>query len=312
MGALITFGLVVACGLWLRAQVLRGQPRAYKYRPMHLIVGTPGSGKSYTLTYRAIESLAYGRAVRLNFALLPERVFAALRIRYGLSEADARDAVRRISYFRTWEDYVDAYDLDAYVDECQDVYRSTDWHSVPPEFITWNAQHRHRLCTITLASHRFGAIHNYVREGLISNIYLAKPAMWLTRLARTMSGNRFPLIKLLEIKDEQESTLPGASKRGGLLYRFFRGSSYPLDPIIANCYDHVGGVFPSPLDLQRRDTGKAGLVLKPRVAAKQRSHAVDGMPFLSPEEHAEAMRDGVAVHDVLASSLDVQRRALAA
>lgn len=261
---------------------------------MTLIIGTPGMGKSYSLTWRALQSLASGRRVRLNFALRPDRVFVALRLAYGLSVERARAAVERIEYLRTWEDYVDAFDVDVFIDEAQDVYRATDWAIVPPEFITWNAQHRHRRVRIVLAAHRFGTIHNYVREGLLARVYIARPANWFLRLMRRVTHvGSLPLIQLLEAKNEEDERIAGA--RIGLAFRMSRTDVFPLDPIIANCYDHEGGVFMSPLDVTRRERSKhEGVQLATRSVRRKESRAVDGLPYLEAEEFAALRGTGQA------------------
>lgn len=298
-----------ALGLFVTYWVWRFLPKGsgrrvkpgYKYRPMQLIVGTPGMGKSYTLTFRALESLAAGRHVRLNFGLRPDRVFIALRLRFRLSEEDARAAIGRISYFRTWEDYVDAYELDAYIDEAQDVYRATDWNSIPSGFITWNAQHRHRRCNIILAAHRFGAVQNYVRDGLITNIYLAKPANGLAVAFRKVTGGgKYPLIQLLNIKNADEETLPSAQQRKGIANGMSRAETVPVDPRVANCYDHEGGVFMSPLDADKRAKGKDTVsAINPRRVVDLASVPADGLPCLDVAERVDLMKAGASAGDAL-------------
>lgn len=277
---------------------------AYRYRPMALFVGVPGSGKSYRLVADAVRSLAQGRHIRTNFYLRPDRVFIALRVRYGLSVPEARSAVRRISYIRTFEDLVDAYDCDVFLDEVQDLLSAQDWNIFPAPVVTWFAQHRHRLCRIELAAHKFGALHNYIRDGLVANIYLAKPAGVSVRAWRLVTGAPGQVLQFIQIKDEEEETLKSPGLRRGAIRRWMNGQSMPLDPIIGNCYDTEGGVLPSPLAEIRRERGKdLGIELTPRRRVELRAVAVDGLPEVKPAEHWLSIEENVPAHTLLALSV---------
>lgn len=240
----------------------------YRYRGILLLTGLPGSGKTYKMIAMMLQSLSDGRHVRVNFNVRYDKTYIALKKIHRLSHSDAVAAIRRITYLDDWEDYIDAYDCDVYIDECQDVMDSKEWHYIPNEFVTWGAQHRHRKCRIVLAAHRFGKIHTYWRE-LIASIEMARPAaFYMKPFYNFIRGNKYPLLHYLAIKDPEEEVTDKPRAKKGLINKFTTWSLLPLDPMIANCYDHEGGVRVSPLTklLKDQKKHKIELELKPRRA----------------------------------------------
>lgn len=267
----------------------------YRYTGMLLLVGVPGSGKTYKMIKLMVQRLAEGRFVRVNFNVRHDRVYLALRRVHRLDHETALAAVGRIGHLDTFEDFLDAYDCDVFLDEAQDTLSSADWQSFPHEVVQWFAQHRHRLCRVVLASHRYGSIHNYVRE-LVGEIELARPAPWYARAAMLARGSA-PLLQYVVIKDAEEgvtpSSGPSTSKaKGGKL--LFSMSAMVLDPLTASCYDTHGGVRPSPMARVRaaRRKGKDEFVLAPRVERLQVSASADGLPALEHGELVELLRPG--------------------
>ena len=270
-----------------------GRVPAWRYEPMTLYVGVPGSGKSYRLTWGIVRSLAQGRHVRVNFSLRPSKLYIALRLRYRLSHEDAQQAITRITYIRTWADILDSYDCDVFIDECQMLLNSREWNMVPAAIVEWSATHRHRLCTVTLAAHRFGTIESTIREGHITRIFLTRKAPFLRRLGRKMvARSPYPLLQYFGIKEDEDDSLQAGQKRKGFFRALNGNDVQPLDPVIAACYDSTGGVFPSPLAATRAEKGKDhGLSLQERHADALASSAVDGLPALSEAELVEAIRE---------------------
>lgn len=289
--------LIVLGVLALRGWTPRGgRPRArYRYTGMLLLVGIPGSGKTYKMLSLLVQRLAEGRAVRCNFNLRFERVYLALRRRYRLSHSEALAALGRVSYLDTFEDFVDAYDCDVFIDEAQDLCGSADWALFPHEVVTWFAQHRHRGCRIVMASHRFGAIHNYVRE-LIADIQLARPAPWFLKPAYFAVQGRsdVPLLQYVQIKSPEEDVMSSPGARRGVS-QLFNLTMHPLDQLVASCYDTHGGVRPSPMAAYRRSKRKdeLDLVLQPRREVIVVSRPADDLPALSIDELMECVRHGV-------------------
>jgi zona occludens toxin (predicted ATPase) len=62
---------------------------------IHAYVGTPGSGKSYTVTMMGVKALAEGRHWWANYTVIPEFVYIALRKRYKKSHQEALAATLR-------------------------------------------------------------------------------------------------------------------------------------------------------------------------------------------------------------------------
>jgi hypothetical protein len=290
--------LLLAVAGWWRWGRARARPHRapYRYEGMLLLVGVPGTGKTVKMVRMLVQRLAEGRHVRCNFNVRHDRVYLSLRLRYLLSHAEALAAIGRLSHLDTFEDYVDAYDCDVFIDEAQDVCNAADWQLFPHEVRTWFAQHRHRRCRVVMASHKFGAIHNYLRE-LIAEIQLARPAPWVLKpfyfLVR--GSTAYPLLQYVTIKDAEEEVGPsGPSKTRGGVSRAFTLSMVPVDPLVASCYDTHGGVRPSPMDAIRRSRGKGEVIkLRPRVEVLNHSApaAIDALPALSHDELVALLRD---------------------
>jgi hypothetical protein len=277
---------------WLlvgRRVAASGRVPAWRYVPMTLYVGVPGSGKSYRLTWGIVRVFAQGRHVRVNFGIRPAKLYIALRMRYRLTHEDAQRACTRVTEIRTWADILDSYDCDVFLDEVQMMLNSREWSMVPAAIVEWSATHRHRLCTVTMAAHRFGTIESTIREGHITRIFLTRKAPMLRRLARrAITATPYPLLQFFAIKEDEDDILAAGKKRGGLFRGFTSNDVEPLDPVIAACYDSTGGVFPSPLALTRAEKGKDhGLALPERSGNGLSSSAVDGLPALSDAELVE-------------------------
>lgn len=287
---------VVPRALDRRRRRRTGAAVPYKYRPMRLLVGSAGTGKSYYLTFQAVKSLAEGRRVLCNFGLRPERVYLALRRRYGLGHRAAMDAVARIEYLETYDDWINAKDCDVYLDEVQDFISGQSWNLIPWVVITKFAQHRHFKLRVTMAAHRFLALHTYVREGLVAEVFVARAPNVLVRIKRAIRtllvGPPLPQLHYMQVKDESDELTKDVKRRKGLLSRWSSSESVPLDPLVANSYDHIGGVFESPLSIIRRESGKDhGIVLVRELDPHPESFPVDGLPSLSILEVAEHADD---------------------
>lgn len=299
---MLTFASLVLIGWWLlsrRRRGAKGTPGSvrWRYRPMLLLVGVPGSGKTYKMVHLMVRRLAEGRHVRTNYNVRHDRVYTALRRRYGLGHESALAAVGRITHLDTFEDILDAYDCDVFIDEAQDLLSSTEWSSFPHEVVQWFAQHRHRRCRVVLASHRWGSIHNYVRE-LIGDIELARPAPWWARAVTGAVVGAAPMLQYIAVKDADEGVAPtsGVSAQRSRRSVVTKGEVLRLDPLIASCYDTEGGVRPSPMArirAQRAERkGDEVLVLRPRRERLQVSWPSDGLPYLEHQELVEALQDG--------------------
>jgi hypothetical protein len=273
----------------------------YRYTGMLLLVGVPGSGKSYKMLELLLRRLAEGRHVMVNFNLRYDRVFVALQRMHHLTAEEARAALRRIRYLDTFEDIVEALDTDVFIDEAQDMLSSADWHLFPQPVVNWFAQHRHRGCRVVLASHRWGSIQNYVRE-LVSDVELARPAPWYARLGMLLFARGRPLLQYVSIKEAADGATPASGpsatkKRNPLLSL----SVTVLEPVVASCYDTHGGVRESPMSRLRRERSKDGdvIVLKVRSSVVGSSSATDGLPELSYQEHIDAVRVGLSPHRIV-------------
>lgn len=292
-------------GLWLVGRRMQRRPR-YRYSPMLLIVGLPGAGKTYKLVQMMVRRLAEGRHVRVNFNVRWDRLYIALRMRHGLSPAEARAALSRVGFLDTFEDILDAVDCDVFIDEAQDLLNSAEWQVMPHEVIQWFAQHRHRQCRIIVTTHRFGALHNYVRE-LIGEIELARPAPWFVRAA-VAARPGVTVLQYLQIHDAEEGALggttAGAARKRGVLLNL---SSLTVDRVIAEVYDTHGGVRMSPMARIREARRREGerFVLTERTWRAGYSQPVDGLPALSPEEVVAFIPTGGA-------AAELQRRLYAA
>lgn len=284
---------VLVVGVWFlsrRSRRRTGEPGSvpFRYRPMLLLVGVPGSGKTYKMVHVMVQRLAEGRFVRTNYNVRHDRIYLALRLRYGLSDVAAKRAVGRISHLDRFEDVLDAVDCDVFIDEAQDLLSSTDWQMFPQEVVNWFAQHRHRRCRVVLASHRWGSIHNYVRD-LVGDIELARPAPWFARMVSGVWGN-VPVLQYVEVKNAEEGVTPssGISAERSKRSVITKGSVLRLDPLVASCYDTEGGVRKSPMQLLRDERnerkGRDRLVLAERRSRHTVSRPGDGLPFL---EHGE-------------------------
>lgn len=293
----LLLGAAVAVYVGAGRRSRRPAPK-YRYCGMLLLVGVPGSGKTYKMLHLMLQRLAEGRDVRVNFNVRYDRVYWALQRQFHLTREEARAALTRITYLDSFEDFVDAYDCDVFIDEAQDVCNSTDWQMFPHEVVTWFAQHRHRRCRIVMASHRFGSIHNYVRE-LLAQIELARPAPWFTRAYAILFRRGLPLLQYINIKepDEEVTSKPNAKARKGFSMMFAL-SLLAVDPIVGNCYDTHGGVRPSPMAALRRKRAKSDeevLVLKPRLSNTDvsRPSPLDDQPYLALPEWLEAVQRGM-------------------
>lgn len=300
--------VVVAAVVLRFALGVRSGPRRvrYRYTGMLLLVGVPGSGKSYKMLELLLRRLAEGRHVMVNFNLRYDRVFIALQRVYGLEAEAARAALRRIRYLDTFEDILEAIDTDVFIDEAQDMLSSADWHLFPQSIVNWFAQHRHRGCRVVLASHRWGSIHNYVRE-LVADVELARPAPWYARLGMLLFARGRPLLQYVSIKEAADGATPASGpsasrKRNPILSL----SVTVLEPLVASCYDTHGGVRESPMSRLRRERSKDAyaIVLKPRRSLVVSSSPADGLPALSYEEHLDAVRVGLPPHLILAELFD--------
>jgi hypothetical protein len=268
---------------------------------MTLYVGVPGSGKSYRLTWGIVRALAQGRHVRVNFALRPAKLYVALRMRYRLGHADALLACTRVTYIRTWADVLDAYECDVFLDEVQMMLNSREWSMVLVSIVEWSATHRHRLCTVTMAAHRFGTIESTICEGYIICIFLiCKVLMLRCFVRRAVTPTPYPLLQFFSIKEDEDDTLAAGKKRGGLLRGFTSNDVQPLDLVVAACYDSTGGVFLSPFAITRAEKGKDyGLVLPERSGNTLSSVAVDGFLALTDAELVEHIAHAMPAHVTL-------------
>lgn len=288
LGALV----IVPPALVRRQRRRTGAAVRYKYRPMRLLVGSAGTGKSYYLTFQAVKSLAEGRSVLVNFGLRPDRVYLAMR-QYGLGHRPAMDAVGRIKELRSFDDWIEAKDCDVYIDEVQNFIPGADWHDIPTQVVVKFAEHRHFRLRVTMAAHRFLALHTYVREGLIAEVLVARAPNVLVRIWRGMRtvaiGPQKPVLHYMNVKDESDELVANVKKRKGGLARLSASESVPLDPVIASCYNHIGGVFASPMtEIQRAKGRHAGVSLVVREPEPlPESYAVDGLPALSIAEVAD-------------------------
>jgi hypothetical protein len=179
--------LVSAVLAWLlvgRRVAATGRVPAWRYEPMTLYVGVPGSGKLYCFMWGIVRVFAQGRYVCVNFVLCLVKFYVALRMRYRFGHADALLVCTRVTYIRTWADVLDVYECDVFFDEVQMMLNSREWSMVPASIVEWSATHRHCLCTVTMAVHRFGTIEFIIREGHITCIFLICKAPMLRRLAR--------------------------------------------------------------------------------------------------------------------------------
>lgn len=283
-----------------RSRRRTGEPGSvpFRYRPMLLLVGVPGSGKTYKMVHLMVQRLAEGRFVRTNYNVRQDRIYLALRLRYGLSDLAAKRAVGRVSYLDRFEDILDAVDCDVFIDEAQDLLSSSEWQMFPQEVVNWFAQHRHRRCRVVLASHRWGSIHNYVRD-LVGDIELARPAPWFSRMIAGIWGN-VPVLQYVEVKNAEEGVTPSSgisaerSKRSVVV----KGSVLRLDPLVADCYDTEGGVRRSPMqairDERRERKGHERLVLADRRVRHTVSRPVDGLPYLEHDELVGLLASGMS------------------
>jgi hypothetical protein len=277
---------------WLlvgRRVAASGRVPAWRYVLMMLYVGVLGFGKFYCFTWGIVRALAQGRHVRVNFGIRLAKFYIAFCMRYCLTHEDAQRACTRVMEIRTWADILDSYDCDVFLDEVQMMLNSREWSMVPAAIVEWSATHRHRLCTVTMAAHRFGTIESTIREGYITRIFLTRKAPMLRRLVRrAITVIPYSLLQFFAIKEDEDDTLAVGKKRGGLFCGFTSNDVEPLDLVIAACYDSTGGVFPLPLALICAEKGKDyGLVLPECFGNGLSSFAVDGFSALSDAELVE-------------------------
>lgn len=293
MDALIYVVVIVLLGSqWLIRSQRRRIPR-YRYRGVRVYVGDPGTGKSYRMVELLLESLAQGRGVVINFDLRPFFVVLALVTRYGLTRTEAVARLRKVRHLEGFEDLIEAYDEDVYIDEAQDVLNSQYWTIYPDEVITWFAQHRHRRCRVVLATHKLSRLHNYVRE-LISDIYrTAVPiaAFYPVLALWHRTSKQILMYRHMKASDELK---PVSGFKGGDWVG--RAEFCVINLLVARCYDHEGGVRRSPLSdwLDQHKPSRIRLKLPPR----RRSLACavlaveDGLPHVTWEEYMELLDRG--------------------
>lgn len=275
-----------------------GTGKPYKYRPMKLLVGSAGTGKSYYLTFQAVKSLAEGRGVLVNFGMRPDRVYLALRKRYGLDHRPAMAALGRIHDLATFDDWINAKNLDCYIDEVQNFIPGQDWALIPWPVITKFAEHRHFKLRVTMACHRFLSLHTYVREGLVAEVFVARSPGVLNRMGRGMRtlvmGPQLPTLHYMQVKDESDELAKDVKKKKRALSRWQSSEAVPLDPLVASCYNYLGGVFESPMaSIQRQKNKHAGMTLVTRDPEPlPESSPADDLPALTIAEVAQLGGNG--------------------
>lgn len=281
----------------------RRPKKPYKYHGMIVWVGIPGSGKSYRLTSNMVtKSLVAGRHVLVNFKVRYDMAYFLLKTRYGFNHGEAKDALARIEYLKTFEDLVGAYDKDIYIDEAQNAVDASAWQQFPDEVVRFFAEHRHRMCRIEMATHKFGKIHNYIRE-LCEQVYLVTPVFWWLKPITFLIGENW--LCYVQTKDAEEETgvvARGKPKGKKWLMRFHMKR---FDLSIARCYDHRGGILDPPLKEYLRRIGKQPkvvLAMEERRSIKD-SEPRDGMAALSVEEVIELHQKKSSGADLLRTKL---------
>lgn len=270
-------------------------------------VGIPGSGKSYALVLKALEALAAPRPrpVYANFGLIRENVYHYLRIRKGLPH---REAVLRTDLIREIRDYPDLLNVHDGVllfDEAHMWLPSRQFDLIPVEVIAFWSQHRKVGVDVYLATQRYGSVDAIVRE-LVAFVYWARPApFWLRMILLPWARGR-KILRYTAIMDESLGTMQKQTKT--IFEGVARSSVVILDPLAAACYDTLAIFEPPIVKLQRELDPKKRAIFErmgltwdaSRVQGRcEVPRAVDGGPYLTMQELAEAYRRGRPPHEVL-------------
>jgi hypothetical protein len=277
-------------------------------------VGVPGSGKSYMLVKKGLDSLAKGRRVFANFGFLRNNVYLYLRKRHRLPHVRAVQLADSIGEIRSYSEMLDVTQGVLLFDEAHGWLPSTKGaRLVPFEVISFWSQHRKVGIDVFLATQRFGSIDVAVRE-LIANTFLVRPAPWTAKLAMRWRYGKLPMMRYTAIMDDTVGDL--GSKAKGLIEGSARTSMVVLDPVAARCYDTLA-IFEPPIVALERELDTKGRAAADRLGMRWDStryqgygeaRARDWLPELSIADVARGIRSGGDLAAELRRRLDAAYR----
>jgi hypothetical protein len=268
-------------------------------------VGIPGSGKSYALVLKGLQSLREGRRVYANFGFIRENVYWWLRKRGGL---DHREAVLRtdlIHEIRDYSDLLNVHDGVLLFDEAHMWLPSRLFDLIPVEVIAFWSQHRKVGVDVYLATQRYGSVDAIVRE-LVAFVYWARPAPFWLRLLLAPRAKGRKILRYTAIMDESLGMMQKQAR--GIWEGMARNSVVILDPLAASCYDTYAIFEPPIVRLQRELDPKKRAVFERMGlswdASKVRGRrdmprATDGLPWLTMADLVAAYKEGRPPHEVL-------------
>lgn len=270
-------------------------------------VGIPGSGKSYALVLKALEALSAPRPrpVYANFGLIRENVYHYLRLRKHLPHREAVLRTDLIREIRDYSDLLNVHDGVLLFDEAHMWLPSRQFDLIPVEVIAFWSQHRKVGVDVFLATQRYGSVDAIVRE-LVAFVYWARPAPFWLRVVLFPWARGRKILRYTAIMDESLGTMQKQTK--SIFEGVARNSVVILDPMAAACYDTMAIFEPPIVRLQRELDPKKRAIFDrmglswdaSRVRGRREvPRAVDGGPYLTMQELAEAYRQGRPPHEVL-------------
>lgn len=272
-------------------------------------VGIPGSGKSYALVLKGLEALAAPRPrpVYANFGFIRENVYFWLRRRKKLEHREAVLRTDLIHEIRDYAELLNVHDGVLLFDEAHMWLPSRQFDLIPVEVIAFWSQHRKVGVDVYLATQRYGSVDAIVRE-LVAFVYWARPApFWLQVLLLPWARGR-KVLRYTSIMDESLGMMQKRTQ--GIFEGVARNSVIVLDPLAAACYDTYAIFEPPIVRLQRElDPKKRAIFDRMGLAwdasrvqgRRDAPRAVDGLPYLTMQELAQAYKQGVPAHEALRS-----------
>lgn len=149
---------------------------------LYAIVGIPGSGKTYSMTWLGLRALVEGRPVWSNYGV------DAVALRAWLAVRGGREAWLRWEWWRPWRDPADLAGVRNGVllfDEAHLWAFSRRWRELPAELLWWWTQSRKFGVDVYFSAQRLQSVDAALRD-LVAEVWWAKGRLWRWfRLIRT-------------------------------------------------------------------------------------------------------------------------------
>jgi hypothetical protein len=149
---------------------------------LYALVGIPGSGKTYSMTWLGLQAVRSGRPVWSNYRVDPVALRAWLGVRGG------REAWGRWELWRAWRDPADLAGVRhglLLFDEAHLWAFSRRWRELPTELLWWWTQSRKFGVDVYFSAQRLQSVDAALRE-LVAEVWWAKGRVWRWfRLVRT-------------------------------------------------------------------------------------------------------------------------------